>query len=129
MSVDQLSPFKFYQYLLTSTSDVDVIRFLKMLTFISLDEINHLEAEMKQASYKPNTAQRILAAEVTKFVHGAVGLQQAESATQVRFTHEALATHKSNPGRSDSDEALYIAQLQMRDPPAYSGKADFNLSS
>ena len=56
-----------------------------MLTFISLDEINALETEMKGDDYKPNTAQRILAAEVTRFVHGAEGLKQAESATQVFF--------------------------------------------
>ena len=81
----QLSPFKFYQYLLTNTSDKDVIKFLKQLTFFSLEDINALEASMGSSDYKPNTAQRILASEVTRFVHGAEGLQQAESATQVSY--------------------------------------------
>lgn len=80
---DKLSPFKFYQYLLTSTPDADVIRFLKMLTFLPLDRIDQLQHDMAAPEYKPNTAQRLLAEEVTRFVHGEEGLQQALNATQV----------------------------------------------
>lgn len=81
---ERLSPFKFYQYLLTNTTDKDVIKFLRKLTFLPLEEINCLETEMQAEGYKPNTAQTILAREVTRFVHGAEGLKQAESATQVK---------------------------------------------
>ena len=56
-----------------------------MLTFLSLDEIERLEAQMQSEGYKPNTAQTILAREVTRFVHGVEGLKQAESATQVEL--------------------------------------------
>lgn len=84
MAADKLSPFKFYQYLLTNTTDADVIKFLKMLTFVSLEDIAALEAHMAEPGYRPNTAQRLLAQEVTRFVHGPEGLQQAEEATQVR---------------------------------------------
>ena len=81
--VDRLSPFKFYQFLLTNTTDSDVIKFLRMLTFRSLEDIETLQAQMGTSEYKPNTAQKILAQEVTRFVHGAEGLRQAEAATQV----------------------------------------------
>lgn len=54
-----------------------------MLTFISLEDIQALEQEMSSSQYTPNTAQKILAREVTQFVHGAEGLKQAEAATQV----------------------------------------------
>ena len=36
---DKLSPFKFYQYLLGNVPDTDIIKFLKMLTFLPLDQI------------------------------------------------------------------------------------------
>ena len=45
----KLSPFKFYQYLVGNVPDVDVIRFLKMLTFLPLDRIEALQ----QASFGP----------------------------------------------------------------------------
>jgi tyrosyl-tRNA synthetase len=54
-----------------------------MLTFLPLSDIAALEADMAAPSYVPNTAQRRLAEEVTRFVHGAEGLEQAIKATQV----------------------------------------------
>lgn len=84
---DKLSPFKFYQYLLTTVSDAEVIRFLRMLTFLPLEDIQSLEASMQQPDYQPNTAQHLLASEVTLFVHGQHGLDQALKATQVRYVH------------------------------------------
>lgn len=81
LSPSMLSPYRFYQYFF-SVPDVDVIRFLKILTFLSMDEINDLEEEMKQPGYIPNSAQRRLAEEVTRFVHGEEGLQEALKATE-----------------------------------------------
>jgi tyrosyl-tRNA synthetase len=78
-----MSPFKFYQYLLTSVADAEVIKFLRMLTFVPLEDITELERSMQQPGYQPNTAQRLLASEVTRFVHGQQGLDQALSATKV----------------------------------------------
>ena len=43
-----------------------------------------MEAAMEAPGYLPNTAQRRLAEEVTKFVHGEEGLKQALQATEVR---------------------------------------------
>ena len=83
MAADRLSPFKFYQYLLTNVGDAEVIKFLRMLTFVPLGELEALERSMREPGYMPNTAQRLLAAEVTRFVHGQQGLDQALKATQV----------------------------------------------
>lgn len=80
---EKLSPFKFYQYFLSSVSDVEVVKFLRMLTFLPMEEIAALETAMGDSSYQPNTAQRRLAEEVTRFVHGEEGLAQALAATQV----------------------------------------------
>ncbi|KAK6911415.1 Aminoacyl-tRNA synthetase, class Ic [Dillenia turbinata] len=81
LSPSLLSPYKFYQYFF-SVPDVDVVRFLKTLTFLDLGEIDELEREMKKLGYAPNTAQRRLAEEVTRFVHGEEGLLEALKATE-----------------------------------------------
>ena len=57
--------------------------FLRMLTFVPLEDIEALQRSMQEPGYKPNTAQRLLAAEVTSFVHGQQGLDQALKATEV----------------------------------------------
>ena len=67
---------------ISTSSHVDVIRFLKTLTFLSLDEIKMLEDEMRKPGYVPNTAQMKLAEEVTRFVHGEEGLKEAMKATE-----------------------------------------------
>ncbi|TKY56587.1 Tyrosine--tRNA ligase [Spatholobus suberectus] len=76
-----LSPYKFFQYFF-SVSDADVIRFLKILTFLDIEDIVALEGEMGKPGYVPNTAQRRLAEEVTLFVHGEDGLAEALKATE-----------------------------------------------
>ncbi|KAK4399916.1 Tyrosine--tRNA ligase, chloroplastic/mitochondrial [Sesamum angolense] len=81
LSPSLLSPYQFYQYFF-SISDADVVRFLKILTFLSIDEISQIESEMRSPRYVPNTAQRRLAEEVTRFVHGEEGLEEALKATQ-----------------------------------------------
>ncbi|MFS7962298.1 putative tyrosine--tRNA ligase [Helianthus anomalus] len=81
LSPVMLSPYKFYQYFF-SVPDDDVIRFLKILTFLSLDEIEKIEMGMKSSGYVPNSAQRRLAEEVTRFVHGSDGLEEAVKATE-----------------------------------------------
>jgi tyrosyl-tRNA synthetase len=63
------------------TTDADVIKFLKMLTFLAIEEIDKLEKSMGLPDYVPNTVQKKLAEEVTRFVHGDDGLQQALNAT------------------------------------------------
>ncbi|XP_047308294.1 tyrosine--tRNA ligase, chloroplastic/mitochondrial-like [Impatiens glandulifera] len=77
-----LSPYKFYQHFYT-VPDTDVIRFMKTLTFLSLEEIAEMEIEMGKTDYLVNSIQKRLAEEVTRFVHGEEGLEQAMKATEV----------------------------------------------
>lgn len=81
LSPSMLSRYKFYQYFF-SVPDADVIRFLRILTFLDLEEIDELEKDMKRPGYVPNTAQQRLAEEVTRFVHGEDGLNEAVQATE-----------------------------------------------
>jgi len=83
LRADKLSPFKFYQHLLTNVADAEAGKFLRMLTFLPLEEIAAIEAEAGGPD-GAGAAQRRLAEEVTRFVHGKEGLQQALAATQVR---------------------------------------------
>lgn len=80
LSPEKLSAYEFYQFLL-KTTDADIPKFLRMLTFLPLEEIEAIEASMQAPEYVPNTAQRRLAEEVTKFVRGEEGLAQALKAT------------------------------------------------
>lgn len=62
------SPYEFYQFFLQS-QDSDVISYLKCFTFLELSEINNLEVQLKENPAQ-RQAQKTLAYEVTKFVHG-----------------------------------------------------------
>lgn len=80
LSPDKLSPYEFYQYLIR-IADADVLALMRMITFMDMAEIRHYEQMMKQPDYVPNTAQKRLAEEVTRLVHGEEGLQKALRAT------------------------------------------------
>ena len=82
ISAERLSPYKFYQYFL-GVEDADVIRLMKMLTFLPLSRISEIEREMDSSEYVVNTAQRQLAEELTRYVHGVQGLREAQAATKV----------------------------------------------
>lgn len=81
LSAKLCSPYQFYQYLFRMP-DADVIHMLKMLTFLDLKEIAEIEAEMRAPNYVPNTAQKRLAEEVTRIIHGEEGLEKALKATE-----------------------------------------------
>jgi tyrosyl-tRNA synthetase len=81
LSSEKLSPYEFYQYLVR-VEDADVINLMRMLTFMDMEEIRHYEAMMKREDYTPRTAQKRLAEEVTRLVHGEEGLARALKATE-----------------------------------------------
>jgi tyrosyl-tRNA synthetase len=77
------SPYRFYQFWL-NTDDKDVVKYLKLFTWMGREEIGALEAAVADAPQK-REAQRTLAREVTRAVHGDSDLAQAERASQVLF--------------------------------------------
>lgn len=79
LNPDMLSPYAFYQFWL-NVDDADVVRFLKVFTFLDRPEIERLEKTVADAPYK-REAQKTLAAEVTKLVHGEEILQRVLEAT------------------------------------------------
>jgi tyrosyl-tRNA synthetase len=81
------SPYSFYQFWL-NVADADVYKFLKYFTFLSIEEINQIEADDASAQGRPQ-AQGILAREATKLVHGRSGLDAALRITDALFSGEA----------------------------------------
>ena len=84
LDASRTSPYAFYQFWL-STADADVYRFLKYFTFLSIDEIAAIEREDAERAGRPE-AQRVLAQEVTRLVHGEAGLSAAERITEALFS-------------------------------------------
>ncbi len=77
------SPYAFYQFWLNA-ADADVYKFLKYFTFLSVDDIDKLERVDKDSGTKPQ-AQKVLAQEVTRLVHGDDGLRASEVITRSLF--------------------------------------------
>lgn len=78
---EKTSPYEFYQYW-RNVNDADVVKCLKLLTFLPMDEINKL-AWLKDQEI--NEAKKILAFEVTKNVHGEEEAIKAKSAAEALF--------------------------------------------
>lgn len=77
------SYYDFYQFFLRSM-DADVIRYLRIFTFLPEERIVELERAVKEHP-EQREAQKVLAEEVTRAVHGEAGLRQALKATDVLF--------------------------------------------
>jgi tyrosyl-tRNA synthetase len=84
LDAEKTSPYEMYQFWL-NTADADVVRFLKFYTFLPLREIDALHEATARAPEK-REAQRVLAREVTRLVHGDEGLRDAETITASLFT-------------------------------------------
>jgi tyrosyl-tRNA synthetase len=81
------SPYSFYQFWL-NVADADVYKFLKYFTFLSIEEIDQIEADDASAQGRPQ-AQGILAREATALVHGQSGLNAALRITNALFSGES----------------------------------------
>ena len=95
------SPYSWYQYFF-NTADADVVKFLKMFTFLDREEIDRLAVEVAERPFK-REAQRILAQEMTALVHGEDAVAKVELAAQALFGRADL---------SELDEQTLAAALQ-----------------
>jgi len=81
LDAEKTSPYDFYQYWV-NTTDQDVVRFLKLFTFLPLDQIEEL-SRLEGAAI--NQAKQVLAFEVTKIVHGEREASAARAAAEAAF--------------------------------------------
>lgn len=79
---EKTSPYEFYQYF-RNVDDADVIKFLKLLTFLPMSQIDEL-ARLEGAEI--NKAKEILAYEVTSLVHSKEEADKAVEATKALFS-------------------------------------------
>ena len=78
---NKTSPFEFYQYW-RNVEDADVMKCIRMLTFITLEEIDEME---KWAPERINEKKEILAYELTRLVHGEEEAEKAQKAAHALF--------------------------------------------
>lgn len=83
LEASKTSPFELYQFLL-NTEDAKVIEYLKKLTFLSVEDITALEEAVKNEPHK-REAQKKLAEEVVRDLHGEEALQSAIQITEALF--------------------------------------------
>ncbi|HEL9598331.1 TPA: tyrosine--tRNA ligase [Streptococcus suis] len=83
LDADKTSPYEMYQFWLNVMDD-DAVRFLKIFTFLSLDEIAEIEKQFDTARHE-RLAQKILAKEVVTLVHGEEAYNQALNITEQLF--------------------------------------------
>ena len=83
LDADKTSPYEMYQFWL-NVMDEDAVRFLKIFTFLSLDEIAEIENAFDAARHE-RLAQKILAMEVVTLVHGEEAYKQALNITEQLF--------------------------------------------
>nr|NLD41374.1 tyrosine--tRNA ligase [Actinomycetales bacterium] len=89
LAPDLMSPYAFYQFWL-NTDDLDVVRYLKVFTFLGPAEIAQLEVAVSEKPWA-RAAQRQLAREVTTLVHGEQATSDVERASAALFGSDDLA--------------------------------------
>ena len=98
---EKTSPYDFYQYW-RNVDDADVIKCIKMLTFLPLDEIEKME---KWEGSELNKAKEILAFELTQLVHGTAEANKASEAAKALFAGGANSENMPKTMLSDEDFA------------------------
>ena len=83
---EKTTPYEFYQFWI-NTADADVIKYLKFFTFLSKEEIEGLEESVKNEPHL-RKAQKALAEEMTRLIHGQDSLDQAIKITEALFNGE-----------------------------------------
>ncbi|NGQ79596.1 tyrosine--tRNA ligase [Staphylococcus aureus] len=101
LDAEKTSPYEFYQFWINQ-SDEDVIKFLKYFTFLGKEEIDRLEQSKNEAPHL-REAQKTLAEEVTKFIHGEDALNDAIRISQALFSGdlESLSAKELKDGFKD----------------------------
>ena len=86
---NKTTPFEFFQYW-RNVSDADVLKCLRMLTFLPLEQIDEMD---KWEGAQLNEAKEILAFELTKMVHGEEEAQKAKDASHALFSGAGASEH------------------------------------
>jgi tyrosyl-tRNA synthetase len=110
---EKTTPYEFYQFWI-NTADADVVKYLKIFTFLSHEEIEQLERAVQEEPHL-RKAQKVLAEEMTRLIHGEDSLQQAIKISQALFSGDV--------------RSLSAAEIEQgfKDVPAYTSQNEENL--
>ncbi|TDX65125.1 tyrosyl-tRNA synthetase [Methylosinus sp. sav-2] len=107
LDASMLAPYDYWQYW-RNTEDADVVRFLKLFTFLPLDEIEKLAA---LGGAEINEAKKILATEATALLHGREAAELAAETARRTFEEGALALSLPKVAVTASEVAAGIGVL------------------
>jgi tyrosyl-tRNA synthetase len=84
LDAEKTTPYEFYQFWI-NTADADVVKYLKFFTFLSREQIEALEVSVQEEPHL-RKAQKALAEEMTRLIHGEAALEQAQRITDALFS-------------------------------------------
>ncbi len=99
LDAEKTSPYEFYQYW-RNVGDDDVIKCMKLLTFIPMDQIREYE---KLEGAQLNYVKEVLAFELTKMIHGEEEAQKAQDAAKALFAGGADNSNMPTTDLTDDD--------------------------
>ena len=115
LDAEKTSPYDFYQYW-RNVNDADVIKCLKMLTFVPIERIEEMERTMEGAEL--NKAKEILAFELTKLVHGEDEANKAQNAAKSVFgkagVSDDMPTTKISAADLNDDGCIGLLTLLVK---------------
>ena len=113
LSAEKTSPFDFYQYW-RNVDDADVVKCLKMLTFLPLEEIDELA---KLEGSEINKAKEVLAYELTKLIHGEEEAEKAQEGARALFSKGVDTDNMPTTALTDADftdDAISVLDLMLK---------------
>lgn len=105
---EKTTPYEFYQFWI-NTADADVVKYLKLFTFLSHEEIDGLEVSVQEEPHL-RKAQKALAEEMTRLIHGEDALQQAIKISQALFSGDVRSLSAAEIKQGFKDVPSYISQ-------------------
>lgn len=111
LDAKKTSPYEFYQFWI-NTSDADVVKYLKIFTFISREDIESLESSVETEAHL-RKAQKVLAEEMTKLIHGESALDDALRITKALFSGDLKALSASEMKAAFKD----VPSIEMEREP------------
>ena len=113
LSAEKTSPFDFYQYW-RNVDDADVVKCLKMLTFLPLEEIEELA---KLEGSEINKAKEILAFELTKLIHGEEEATKAQEGARALFSKGVDTDNMPTTALTEddfADDSISVLDLMIK---------------
>ncbi|WP_227396605.1 tyrosine--tRNA ligase [Jeotgalibacillus aurantiacus] len=118
LDAEKTSPYEFYQFWI-NTTDADVIKYLKFFTFLDRETIEGLEKAVEEEPHL-RAAQKALAEEMTRMIHGEAALEQAQRITAALFSGDlkSLSSAEIRQGFKDvpthqvgGDDSLNLVEV------------------